>query len=187
MPCIVERRDYDGARERVARLGLAVLWEELENILTGFRLSVVEQVHANSGGAVRKAINGMFIDAGWTRMQAGGVDWIKNVRTEGAHPTLGVELRFSRRHDFLVLDVVHLREQITAGKVDVGVLITPSDHLAEYLQAGGPRFSYATMTVERDNARYLPIVVLGLEHDSREPKLLSEGQRTAGRSTARSQ
>ncbi len=174
MPCIVEQRNYDGAGERLARLGLAVLWRELEDILTGFRLVVTERAHANSGAAVRKAINAVFIQAGWTRMREGGVDWIKDVRIKGTRPTLGVELRFSRRHDLLILDVVHLREQITAGKVDVGVLITPTDRLAEYLEPGGPRFSYATMTVERDSARYLPLVVLGLEHDGLEPELLPE-------------
>jgi hypothetical protein len=53
MPCIAERRDYDGASLRLARLGLAVLWSELEDILTGFRLAVTEQPHGNLGAAVR--------------------------------------------------------------------------------------------------------------------------------------
>jgi len=49
MPRIVERRNYDGALERIQRLGLSSLWEEIETIVTTFRLLITEERDANGG------------------------------------------------------------------------------------------------------------------------------------------
>jgi len=60
MPQIVEEVYYDGAKERIARLGLTPLVDEVKSALTSFRLLVKEQVDANGGAAVRKLIDLQF-------------------------------------------------------------------------------------------------------------------------------
>ena len=60
MPQIVEEVHYNGAKERIARLGLAPLVDEVKAALTGFQLLVKEQVDANGGAAVRKLIDLQF-------------------------------------------------------------------------------------------------------------------------------
>jgi hypothetical protein len=37
MTRVAERKDYNGATERIQRLGLQSLWNELEKVLTGFQ------------------------------------------------------------------------------------------------------------------------------------------------------
>ena len=78
----------------------------------------------------------------------------------------GVEIQFSGRSDLLIVDVAHLREEIIAGAIDIGIIIVPSDRLGRYLTDRGPRFSDATRAVENGaRAADLPLVVLALEHD----------------------
>ena len=54
MPAIVEEHPYNGANERITRLGLTPILEELRTILTGFSLRVEEKRDANGGAAVRR-------------------------------------------------------------------------------------------------------------------------------------
>jgi hypothetical protein len=75
MPTIAERKSYDGADQRIERLGLARLWEELTAILTDFKLLVAETRDANGGAAVRELIDKRFEQAsGWKKSQTGDVD-----------------------------------------------------------------------------------------------------------------
>ena len=68
VPEIADRKFYNGAEQRIARLGLTPLWKELESILTGFDLRVEEKKNANGGAAVREKIDEAFTQAaGWTR------------------------------------------------------------------------------------------------------------------------
>jgi hypothetical protein len=67
MPRIVEEVYYDGARERIARLGLGPLVEEIKATVSGFELFVKEETDANGGAAVRKLLDARFRAAGgWT-------------------------------------------------------------------------------------------------------------------------
>ena len=184
MPRIAERRVYNGATERIARLALQPLWGELETILTGFQLLVKEKRDANGGAAVRAMIDAQFEKAGgWLKKQTGDVDWTKCVQIDGARVCLGVEIQFSARSDLLIVDVDHLREQITAGNVDVGVLVVPTDALGVFLTDRVAKFSDAARAIERAQASSLPLVILGLEHDGSGAAL--EKRRTRqGRSSA---
>lgn len=56
MPKIIEEYYYNGAKERIARLGLAPILEDLGTILTKFSLQVEEKRDANGGAAVRRLI-----------------------------------------------------------------------------------------------------------------------------------
>jgi hypothetical protein len=60
MPRIVEEVYYDGAKERIERLGLTPLLDEIKTLVSGFELLVEESVDANGGAAVRKLIDRRF-------------------------------------------------------------------------------------------------------------------------------
>jgi len=172
MPHIVERKNYDGALERIRRLGLSSLWEEIETILTSFRLLIVEERDANGGAAVRDLLDAaFFLAGGWSKLVSGGVDWTKCKTVNGTKVCVGVEIQFSGRSDLLIVDVAHLRDEIITGAIDIGVMVVPSDRLGRYLTDRGPRFSDATRAVERARAEDLPLVVLALEHDGTGPAL----------------
>lgn len=166
LPRIVERKAYNGSEERVRRLGLSKLWDELDEILTKFDLLVKEEKDSNGGAAVREIIDSRFVAVGgWEKKQTGGVDWTKRQSINGAFVALGVEIQLSGRSDLLIMDVTHLREAVIDGSLDVGVIVVPSDRLATFLTDRCPDFSTAVKTVDRARATDMPIIVLGLEHD----------------------
>jgi hypothetical protein len=166
MPKIIERRYFDGTQERLDRLGLRPLWNELEGVLTRFDLRVKEERDANGGAAVRKIIDQRFDAAkGWNKKQTGDVDWSKCHEVNGTTVCIGVEIQFSTRSDMLIVDVQHLRDQITTGKLDIGIIVVPSDRLSNFLTDRGPSFTDAVKAMERARASDLPLAVLALEHD----------------------
>jgi hypothetical protein len=181
MPRIVNRQSYGGADARIQRLGLTPLWAELEAVLTGFQLVILERKDSNGGAAVRKLIDEEFTKAGgWTKKQTGDVDWTKCLTIDQWFSVcLGVEIQVSARSDLLIVDVDHLRQQIISGAIDVGVLVTPSDRLAVFLTDRAAHYSAATRAVERARAQDLPILVIALEHDgagaalAKQPKAVS--------------
>jgi len=181
VPRISNRQPYGGADARIERLGLTPLWDELEKILTGFQLLVLEEVDSNGGAAVRRMIDREFEKAGgWKKKQTGDVDWTKCLTINGARVCLGVEIQMSLRSDMLIIDVDHLRQQIIAGSIDVGVLVTNSDRLAVFLTDRAAYFSAATRTVERARAHDLPILVIGLEHDGAGAALAKQSKAPSG-------
>jgi len=172
MPTISQQRDYNGARERILRLGLTPLWSELQAILTGFQLLVEERRDANGGAAIRTMIDTQFDSQGsWIKKQTGDVDWSKCLEIDGARVCIGVEIQFSGRSDLMIVDVTHLRDQIAAGIIDVGVMVAPSDLLGPFLTDRGPKFADAVRAIERARAEDLPLIVLGLDHDGIGPAL----------------
>lgn len=173
MPKITEEQIFNGALERIGRLGLTPLWEELRGALTGFTLQVEERRDANGGAAIRKMLDKQFGNiGGWTKTTAGDVDWIKCLKIDGARVCLGVEIQFSARSDLLIVDVAHLKEQIQTGSIDVGVMVVPTDRLGHFLTDRAARYTDALKAVERAEATRLPLVVLGLEHDGPGPALM---------------
>lgn len=172
MPKITDRSSFDGAMQRIARLGLQELWSELEEIFTGFDLRVEERRDANGAAEIRSIIDGRFREIpGWETKASGGVDWTKCQKVNGTSICLGVEIQFSGRSDLLIVDVAHLRDEITAGKIDVGVIVVPSDRLAFFLTDRVARYSDAVKAVERARAQDLPLAVLGVDHDGPGPAL----------------
>ena len=166
MPKITQRKDYNGVLARVERLGLAPLVAELEEVLTGFPLLVKEQKDANGGAAVRKLIDPRFDAAGgWTKTTSGDVDWVKCHSVNGTRVCIGVEIQMSARSDLLVMDICHLRDALTDGVIDVGVLVVPDDELARFLTDRGPRFSDAVRHVRAARAEDFPLLLLGIHHD----------------------
>jgi len=172
MPRIVEEQTYNGATEKVSRLGLDPLMAEIRSLLTSFSLLVKEQKDSNGGAAVRRMLDAQFQAAGgWTKTQTGDIDWVKCQTVNGTRVCLGVEVQFSARSDLLVIDIIHLRKAIVKGLIDLGVLVVPSDRLGYFLTDRAPRMSDAKRHVVEANAEDLPLILIALEHDGLGPGL----------------
>jgi hypothetical protein len=172
MPSIKEVFYFNGAEHRITRLGLQPLWAELEGILRGFDLKIEERRDGNSAAGVRSLLDAEFrkLD-GWTNKQTGGVDWTKCLTVNGTTVCLGIEIQISGRSDLLIVDVVHLRDELTAGNIDVGIIVVPSDALAVYLTDRVARFSDAKKAVERARATDLPLAIIAIGHDGIGPAI----------------
>ncbi len=105
---------------------------------------------------------------GWEKTGAGGIDWIKKLRyNQTVLVRLGVELQVSARSDMLIRDVVHLRNSIDEGLIDVGVVVVPDDRLQVFLPDRTPAFRDAIRYIEEEfrEAMNYPFVVIAIEHD----------------------
>jgi hypothetical protein len=176
MAKIVEEYAYNGAKERIARLGLTSVLEELRAILTGFSLRVEEKRDANGGAAVRRLIDARFSRV-WKNVAAGDIDWTRCQTINGTKVCVGVEIQMSARSDLLVIDVMHLRGALERGEIDVGILVVPSDRLGVFLTDRGPRMADAKKHVRAARADDLPILLIAIEHDGAGPALAKQAKR----------
>jgi hypothetical protein len=187
MPRIVEELYYDGAKERIERLGLGALVGEVKAAVTGFSLFVQEETDANGGAAVRKLIDAQFERiGGWQRKTAGDIDWTKSKVVNGTRVCIGVEVQFSARSDLIVVDMIHLNAAFREGRIDVGMLLVPSDTLGKYLTDRGPKMADAKRHVEVARLRDSPLVLFAIEHDGPGPPLPKQRKRSRKASHARS-
>jgi len=179
MPKINETVSYNGADERIKRLGLSPLFSEVQSILTSFRLLVKEEKDSNGGAAVRKMIDSQFYAAGgWEKTTSGGVDWVKCLVVNGTQVCLGIEVQFSARSDLLIRDVVHLREALIKGKIDVGIIVVPYDRLSYFLTDRCPSMSDAKRIVHEARAEDFPLILIALEHDGPGSPLIKQEKKT---------
>ncbi len=175
MPKLTERAFFGGTEERLNRLGLTNVWKELENILTNFQLCFDKRDDTDSEIVLRKLIDARFRStSGWKGKRFGGVNWTRCHKIGEIRVCLGaqIQLSVSAESDLLLVDLQYLRDEIAGGKIDVGVIVVPSDKLAYFLTNGVVRYSDAVRAVERAQASYLPLVVLALEHDGLGPSLI---------------
>lgn len=178
MPKLTERAFFGGTEERLNRLGLINVWKELESILTNFQLCLDKRENTDSKIVLRKFIDGRFRSTrGWKGKRSGGVNWTRCHEIGEIRVCLGaqIQLSVSAESDLLLVDLQYLRDAIAGGRIDVGVIVVPSDKLAYSLTDGVVRYSDAVRAVERAHASYLPLAVLALEHDGFGPSLI-EGQ-----------
>jgi len=165
MPRIEQRHAYDGVEQKIDRLGLRAVVDELEEILTQFDLRLLEQKDANGGAAVRRIIDERFaLFAGWEKKQSGGVDWTKCHHANGTLVCVGVEIQVSARSDLIAVDIIHLREQLAKGAIDVAIIVVPSDSTAPYLTDRGPSMSDARRHIEAARATDEPFYLIGVSH-----------------------
>jgi hypothetical protein len=176
VPKIVEEHYYNGAKERIERLGLTPILQDLREILTKFSLQVEEKRDANGGAAVRRLIDERFPKT-WTNVAAGDIDWTRCHTINGTRVCIGVEIQMSARSDLLVVDVIHLRGAIERGDIDVGVLVVPSDRLGVFLTDRGPRMADAKRHVRAARADDLPILLIAIEHDGAGLALAKQAKR----------
>ena len=135
---------------------------EAEGTLASFELMVAEKRHANGTRGLRRSIDAAFHQLGqWKKLTSGGIDWTKQ-NAQGA--TAGVEVQVSGRSDMLAVDIMHLREDLEGGVIDVGIIIVPDNDLSRFLTDRTPNLATALKHVEH-RARDLPIRVVAFRHD----------------------
>jgi hypothetical protein len=179
MPRISEEAFYGGAKERIGRLGLGDLLDEIRRIVSDFPLLVLEERDKNGGAEVRARLDARFEEAkGWIKKQTGDVDWTISKVVNGTRLSIGVEIQVSARSDLIVIDLIHLRKAITEGLIDIGVLVVPSDRLGGFLTDRAPRMSDAKRHVKEARVEDLPLVLLALEHDGPGPALPKRSKRS---------
>jgi hypothetical protein len=175
----LEEVPYDGFYEKTKRLGLDGLLEEAREVLKGFDLRVLEKKDANGGAALREKIDARFQQAsGWIKIQSGGIDWTKCHRANGIEVCLGIEIQVSARSDMLVIDIQHLREAMINGKIDVGILVVPSDLLGGFLTDRAPCLRDAKRHMDVARATDLPLLLIGITHDGPGEALAKRYKRT---------
>jgi hypothetical protein len=166
---------YDGAKDKVCRLGLSSLFLELQQCLLDTPVFLIEQKDANGGAEVRKSIdNSLETIGGWEKKTTGGVDWIKKLRyNQSILARIGVEIQVSARSDLIIRDLVHLRKSLQEGEIDIGVIVVPSDRLQVFLPDRTPCLKDAIryMEVEFTEAKTFPIIIIAIEHDGPGPAL----------------
>ena len=182
MPKIVSEQAFDGAEALIQRLGLDELLDEVRRIVTGFELLVDERKDANGSKVLRALIDKQFRAAGgWKQKGTGGVDWIKQqaINARPRHICIGVEIQVSGRSDMLSVDLIHLRRELLQGKIDLAVLVVPSDRLGYFLTDRVAKLSEAHRHIEMARAEDMPFVLIAIEHDGRGPALPKQQKRSS--------
>jgi hypothetical protein len=166
---ITNIRFYDGSRQKVSRLGMSDLFLEVLEILLDTEVYLLEEKEANGAAELRKRIDEQFRSIGdWTQQKTGGIDWKKRLKyNQAIVVTLGVEVQVSARSDLLIRDIVHLRNSLQRGEIDVGIIIVPDDRLQRFLPDRTPSFRDAVRYAEEEfsEAMTYPIIIISIEHD----------------------
>ena len=166
MPQLVHEQFFDGAEARMRRLGLLPIVEEVRSALTEFRLEVEERRGAKGGGALRQLLAERFREEnGWVKKTVGGIDQTKCSEAGGIQLCVGVEIQVSARSDLIAVDLLHLKQALRGGWIDLGILVVPSDRLATFLPSRFPSISEALRILENFDADSLPLILWGIEHD----------------------
>lgn len=166
---ITEIKFYGGSRERITKLGLADLFIELQEILLGTKISLLEEKDANGGAEVRKLIDKSFEKkSDWIKKTTGDIDWTKRIKYNRTFiAKIGVEIQVSARSDLLVRDLIHIRNNLQQGLIEVGIIVVPSNLMQIYLPDRTPSFKDALKYIEDEfkEAQNYPIVLMAIEHD----------------------
>jgi hypothetical protein len=167
VPVISTRIDYNGFLNKVARLQMGGLVHEAESTLC-FHLAVEERKQANGTKGIRQTIDERFsLFGGWNKLTSGGIDWQKS---SPMNARLGVEVQVSGRSDMLAVDIMHLKESLSSGRIDAGLIIVPDNRLSRFLTDRTPNLATAIKHVE-DRARDMPIMIVAFSHDGQGPAL----------------
>ncbi len=162
---------YDGAKDKICRLGASHLFLELLEILFDTQIHLPEEKHANSAAVIRESLDDSFQKKeGWKKTTAGGIDWVKRiVYNQSVISRIGVEVQVSARSDLLFRDIVHLRNNLQVGEIDVGVIVVPDVTLHFFLPDCTPSYRDAIRYIEEEfkEAMTFPIVVIAMEHDGK--------------------
>src|SRR5271157_6277892 len=127
-------RAYNGAEKKIQRLGLQPLVEELTSLIVSTEIRIQERAEANSGAAIRELLDARFAASGtWQARKSGDVDWSKCKVVNGTRVCVGVEIQVSARSEMLYKDILHLKNRIIGGDIDLGIIVVPSDRLQSFL------------------------------------------------------
>ncbi|MGH9718718.1 MAG: hypothetical protein ACRD8O_00775 [Bryobacteraceae bacterium] len=118
--------------------------------------------------------------SGWKRKVSGDIDWIKCKVMNGAQVCIGVEVQVSARSDLLVMDMIHLHSAFRDGRIDVGLVIVPSERLSRFLTDRAPCMSDARKHVRAARLEDSSLVLFAIEHDGPGPPLAKQAKRAPG-------
>jgi hypothetical protein len=168
MPQITDRISFNGFDAQVERLGLGQLLDEVDWVVTGFDLWVLEERHANGTRGIRQEIDARFAEIwGWSKKASGGIDWSK---TDENGRRLGVEVQVSGRSDMVAVDLLHLQLELTGGALDAGVIVVPDDILSPFLTDRTPNLA-TTIKHVNNTAPNATLQVIAFRHDGPGPPL----------------
>lgn len=74
----------------------------------------------------------------------------------------------------IAVDLIHLREQLLQGMIDLAVLVVPSDRLGGFLTDRVAKLSEAMRHIQMGRFEDTPFVLIAFEHDgpgARLPKM----------------
>jgi len=97
------------------------------------------------------------------------VDWKKCKTVNGTRVCIGVEIQVSGRDVYR--DILHLKNRIVSGEIDVGVIVVSSNRLQQFLTDRTPNASYTKTVIQEQDANRLPILLIEMEHDGPGPPL----------------
>jgi hypothetical protein len=117
---------------------------------------------------------------GWTKRTPTHIEWTKCKTVNGTRVCVGVEARVPARSSLLVLDMLHLRSEFRDGRIDVGLVVVPSDKLSRYLTDRGPCMSDAKRHANAARLEDSSLVLFGIEHEGAGPPLAKQAKKTPG-------
>jgi len=149
---ITQERFYDGAEDKIKRLGLSNLFSEVKGILSETQIFLLEEPEANGSKPIRLKIDSAFAQkGGWIKKVVGGVDWIKEAYyNKSVTVRLGVEIQVSNRSDLVIRDIVHLRNSLQSGEIDAGVIVVPDKNLPKYTASRSPTYRETIKYIEEE-------------------------------------
>lgn len=169
---------YNGVLQKIERLGLTDLVQEVRDVLGSFQLLIQEGRHVNGAAAIRemmddafRAVNERKEDQGWRVAKSGAVDWTKCYQVNGTNVCVGVEVQVSGRSAMLSVDIIHLRDAVATGNLDVCIIVVPDDELARHITDRAPNVAEAKHFVHKSRSEDLPILIMAFRHDGIGPKL----------------
>jgi hypothetical protein len=110
-------------------------------------------------------------------MTGNNLDWVRCKTINGTRVCVGVEVRVSAQSDYLVVDMIRLNAAFREGRIDVGIVIVPSDKLSRFLTDRGPRMSDAkkhALNARLEDSSESNTMALGRRYQSRLRKRRSD-------------
>jgi hypothetical protein len=79
------------------------------------------------------------------------------------------------------MDMIHLYSAFRDGRIDVGLVIVPSDKLSRFLTDRGPCMSDAKKHANAARLEDSSLVLFGIEHDGTGPPLAKQSKKASGK------
>lgn len=179
---ISQTKFYAGSRDKLCRLGLAQPFIELQQMIFDTKIQLLRKRQAASTDQISE-LGERLTPGSWRRNDSSRNSWIGQFRyNEEFLARLGVEIQVSSRSDLLIRDIVHLRNSLQEGIIDIGVIVVPTDEMQIFLPDRTPSYRDAIRYIEKEfkEATTFPIIIIGIEHDGLSDKALPKKKTNIG-------
>ncbi|MCP5550852.1 MAG: hypothetical protein H7A53_08180 [Akkermansiaceae bacterium] len=115
---------------------------------------------------------------------SGDIGWVRRLKFNcSVVANIGVEIQVSGRSDLLAKDIIHIRNALQSSRIDVGVIVVPSDAFEYFLTDRVANLTYARryVEVELKEAQEYPIIVIAIEHDGESSEPLPKKRTNLGK------